>query len=105
MRDPWFSSCKLTTLFAVDLFEVCVLIGACFIVNYVTADSKTNWAEGVAMVSFYIMIVGTLRFAMQFLPLIFVQALCSWFYTGQTEVNFMSSCESVAAAIASGGET
>lgn len=55
------------------------------------------------MVSFYFMIVGTLRFAMQFLPLIFVQALCSWFYTGQTEVNFMSQCGSVAAAIANAG--
>lgn len=52
------------------------------------------------MVSFYIMIVGTLRFPMQFLPLIFVQALCSWFYTGQTEVNLMSQCGTVAAAIA-----
>jgi len=27
-----------------DQFEVAVLIGACFLVNYVTADSKTNWA-------------------------------------------------------------
>jgi hypothetical protein len=35
-----------------------VLIGACFIVNYVTADSKTNWAEGATMVSFYVMIVS-----------------------------------------------
>lgn len=41
-----------------DSFEVSILLGACFIVNYVTADAKTNWAEGFAMVSFYIMIVG-----------------------------------------------
>lgn len=34
------------------------LIGACFIVNYVTADSKTNWAEGMSMVIFYAMIVS-----------------------------------------------
>lgn len=40
-----------------DLFEVACLIGATFIVNYVTADSKTNWAEGMAMVIFYVMIV------------------------------------------------
>ena len=26
--------------------------------NYVTADAKTNWAEGFAMVSFYVMIVS-----------------------------------------------
>lgn len=42
----------------VDIFEVAVLIGAMFLVNYVTADSKTNWLEGWAMVSFYLMIVG-----------------------------------------------
>jgi Ca2+:H+ antiporter len=45
----------------VDLFEVTVLVGACFLVNYVTADSKTNWAEGMAMVVFYLMIVSFLR--------------------------------------------
>jgi len=53
-----------------DLFEVALLIGACFIVNYVTADSKTNYVEGYAMVAFYVMI-----------------ALCTWFYDGQTELN------------------
>ena len=41
-----------------DLFEVAALIGACFIVNYVTADSKTNWAEGMSMIIFYAMIVS-----------------------------------------------
>ena len=41
-----------------DLFEVAVIIGSCFIVNYVTADSKTNWAEGVSMISFYVIIVS-----------------------------------------------
>ena len=30
-----------------DLFEVSVLLGACFLVNYVTADKKTNWIEGI----------------------------------------------------------
>jgi len=42
----------------IDLFEVVILLGSCFLVNYVTADAKTNWAEGVAMVVFYIMIVS-----------------------------------------------
>jgi Ca2+/H+ antiporter len=28
------------------MFEVAVLLGACFLVNYVTADKKTNWIEG-----------------------------------------------------------
>ena len=41
-----------------DLFEVAVLIGSCFLVNYVTADAKTNWVEGIIMMSFYLMIVS-----------------------------------------------
>jgi hypothetical protein len=41
-----------------DIYEVAVIIGSCFIVNYVTADSKTNWAEGVSMIAFYLMIVS-----------------------------------------------
>lgn len=52
----WFCS------FFLDLFEVAVLIGACFIVNYVTADAKTNYAEGFAMVAFYVMIVSCMFF-------------------------------------------
>jgi membrane protein YdbS with pleckstrin-like domain len=42
----------------IDLFEVAILLGSCFLINYVTADSKTNWAEGVALVVLYIMIVS-----------------------------------------------
>jgi Ca2+:H+ antiporter len=42
---------------SLDFFEVAIVIGACFIVNYVTADAKTSWAEGATMVSFYVMIV------------------------------------------------
>jgi Ca2+:H+ antiporter len=41
-----------------DIYQVVILVGACFLVNYVTADSKTNWAEGMAMLTFYIMIVS-----------------------------------------------
>ncbi|KAK7060208.1 hypothetical protein VNI00_000973 [Paramarasmius palmivorus] len=51
----WWTNKPLSLLF--DLYEVAVLIGSCFLVNYVTADAKTNWAEGFAMVAFYIMIV------------------------------------------------
>jgi len=40
-----------------DFFEVALLLGACFLVNYVTADAKTNWVEGMVMVAFYVMIV------------------------------------------------
>ena len=39
------------------MYEVAILIGACFLVNYVTADAKTNWAEGYIMITFYIIIV------------------------------------------------
>jgi Ca2+/Na+ antiporter len=46
--------------FSSDFFEIAILLGACFIVNYVTADAKTNWIEGYAMVSFYVMIVSNI---------------------------------------------
>ena len=42
----------------VDLYEVAITLGAIFLVNYVTADSKTNFAEGFILVSFYFMIVS-----------------------------------------------
>lgn len=35
----------MSSPFTLDLFEVALLIGSCFLVNYVTADNKTNWAE------------------------------------------------------------
>ncbi|TEB32671.1 hypothetical protein FA13DRAFT_1627901 [Coprinellus micaceus] len=83
----WWTGRPMTLLF--DFFEVAVLIGACFIVNYVTADSKTNWAEGATMVSFYVMI-----------------AVCAWYYPGQTENRIMSTCPQTVAealeALASG---
>lgn len=41
-----------------DFFEVALLLGACFLVNFVTADSKTNWAEGFILLSFYAMMVS-----------------------------------------------
>ena len=54
----WFSHKPMSLLF--DMFEIVLLLGACFLVNYVTADAKTNWAEGVMMVTFYFMIVSAL---------------------------------------------
>jgi len=77
----WWTNKPMSLLF--DFFEIAVLLGACFIVNYVTADAKTNWAEGFAMVAFYAMI-----------------ALCAWFYTGQPEIRFLLACESVQDALA-----
>ena len=47
--------CALTCI--PDYFEVALLLGSCFLVNYITADAKTNWVEGLIMLSFYVMIV------------------------------------------------
>jgi Ca2+:H+ antiporter len=52
----WWTERPLTLLF--DFFHVALLLSASFLVNYVTADAKTNWAEGVTMVAFYIIIVS-----------------------------------------------
>ncbi|KAI5122407.1 hypothetical protein M0805_002957 [Coniferiporia weirii] len=71
----WWTGRPLMLLF--DLYEVAILLGACFLVNYVTADSKTNWAEGYIMITFYMMI-----------------ALCTWFYGGQEAIQTMlASCK------------
>lgn len=45
-----------------DYYELAILLGACFLVNYVTADAKTNWVEGLILLAFYVMIVCFLSF-------------------------------------------
>jgi len=81
----WWTGKPMSLLF--DLFDVSVLLGACFLVNYVTADKKTNWIEGLIMISFYTMIV-----------------LTAWYYPGQAEVDDMNAClESVVQFISEGG--
>ena len=45
-------------LLVLDYFEVGLLLGACFLVNYVTVDAKTNVSEGLTMIAFYAMIVS-----------------------------------------------
>ncbi len=95
----WWTNKPLSLLF--DIFEVALTIAACFVVNYVTADSKTNWAEGISMVSFYAMIVR--RRALPEPCLMKWQACVSWFYTGQISVRKMLNCPgTVAEAIAAG---
>ena len=54
-RSGSLEECALTCI--PDYFEVALLLGSCFLVNYITADAKTNWVEGLIMVSFYVMIV------------------------------------------------
>lgn len=55
--DVQYSLRRSNFLVPIQTYQV-VIVGACFLVNYVTAGSKTNWAEGMAMVTFYIMIVS-----------------------------------------------
>ncbi|KAI0085228.1 hypothetical protein BDY19DRAFT_996943 [Irpex rosettiformis] len=84
----WWIGKPMHLLF--DYYELAIILGSCFLVNYVTADSKTNWVEGLIMVCFYVMI-----------------AVCAWFYVGQPELEAMLSCPgSVAQALSgeSGGE-
>ncbi|KAF9224306.1 hypothetical protein BS17DRAFT_779615 [Gyrodon lividus] len=69
----WWMDKPFNLLF--DFFEVAMLLGACFLVNYVTADAKTNWAEGFVLLAFYAMI-----------------ALCTWFYTGETTTSELLLC-------------
>ncbi|KAK7470975.1 hypothetical protein VKT23_002389 [Stygiomarasmius scandens] len=78
----WWTERPMSLLF--DFYEVAVLLGSCFLVNYVTADAKTNWAEGYMMVSFYLMI-----------------ALTSWFYGGQGEIEEL--LQAAKCAFAEGG--
>ncbi|EIW52997.1 uncharacterized protein TRAVEDRAFT_135009 [Trametes versicolor FP-101664 SS1] len=42
----------------IRLIRGCVLLGSCFLVNYVTSNGKTNFAEGVTSITFYAMIVS-----------------------------------------------
>ncbi|KAH8980639.1 hypothetical protein EDB86DRAFT_514807 [Lactarius hatsudake] len=79
----WWINKPMSMLF--DLFEVVLLVGACFLVNYVTADAKTNWAEGSILIAFYFMI-----------------GLSAWYYTGQNEVRIMNACTSVVTALLEG---
>ena len=46
-----------TTWLGADYFEIGMLLGACFLVNWVTSDAKTNMSEGLTMITFYAMIV------------------------------------------------
>jgi Ca2+:H+ antiporter len=79
----WATGKPMSLLF--DLFEVALLLGAAFLVNYVTAGAKTNWGEGASLVAFYSMI-----------------ALTAFFYSGQPEIRDFLSCTSVASAISNG---
>jgi Ca2+:H+ antiporter len=74
----WWTDKPMMMLF--DLYEVTLLLGACFLVNTVTADAKTNWVEGVTLVGLYVLI-----------------ATASWWYPGQESARMMLNCGSVLA--------
>jgi len=76
-----------------DFFEITILVCACFIVNYVTADSKTNWAEGLAMVAFYIIIVSRSKISVHFVSHDFLKAVCAWHYPGQQSIEIMLTAD------------
>lgn len=69
----WWTDKPLPLLF--DVFEVVILIASCFVVNYITADAKTNWAEGFTMICLY-----------------FCIALVAWFYPGQSFFGAFFGC-------------
>ncbi|KAI0314564.1 hypothetical protein OF83DRAFT_437581 [Amylostereum chailletii] len=80
----WWTGRPISLLF--DKFEVTILLASIFLVNYVTADAKTNWAEGFSMIAFYS-----------------VLGLCAWFYTGQRQIRDLSTCGTVVASSTIGG--
>jgi hypothetical protein len=77
-----------------DVFEVVMLVGACFLINYITADSKTNWAEGYTLISFYLIIVSApcIEASPNDQQLKTFQALVAWFYDGQEAIHEMVKC-------------
>ncbi|KAI0776939.1 hypothetical protein BD413DRAFT_468225 [Trametes elegans] len=81
----WWTGKPVHLLF--DYFEVALLLGSCFLVNYVTSDGKTNFVEGFTLILFYGMV-----------------ALAAWFYPGQPQVALMLNCPgSVAEVVAQSG--
>ncbi|TFK86140.1 hypothetical protein K466DRAFT_163357 [Polyporus arcularius HHB13444] len=85
----WWTTKPMHLLF--DYFEVALLLGTCLLVNYITADARTNWVEGLIMIAFYVMI-----------------AVTAWFYPGESEEHFKLTLQcpgSVTDAVARGGET
>lgn len=88
-----------------DHFEVVVLVGACFLVNSVTQDGRTNWSEGMIMIGFYIIIVRISSFWMPLLKRMLtysvIQALAAWYYPGEAEAHFLLQCQSIAGLLES----
>lgn len=72
----WAANTPLSLMF--DHFEIVIVVGSSFLVNSVTQDGRTNWAEGLIMVGFYTII-----------------AVAAWFYPGDAEAHFIAYCGSI----------
>jgi len=72
----WIHGKPLSLLF--DTFEVVLVIVAGFLLNRVTLNSETNWAEGVLLVVFYGMVVAT-----------------AWFYPDRRDFQELLSCNTL----------
>ncbi|KAH7099620.1 hypothetical protein BKA62DRAFT_709542 [Auriculariales sp. MPI-PUGE-AT-0066] len=79
----WLAGKPFTLLF--DVLEIVMLVAAVFIVNYVTADAKTNWVEGCVLVAFYVII-----------------AISAFYYPGQPEARIFNDKQTIAEALVMG---
>ena len=88
----WIHGKPLSLLF--DTFEVVLVIVAGFLLNRVTLNSETNWAEGVLLVVFYGMVVRTLsRHSYQLL--IVNKVATAWFYPDRRDLRELLSCNTL----------
>ncbi|KAG9018880.1 hypothetical protein FRB90_008645 [Tulasnella sp. 427] len=69
----WVMGKPFSLLF--DIFELACIFGGCFLVNYITQDAKTNWAEGLVMIMTYVVI-----------------AMVAWYYPSQGSHSEMMAC-------------
>ncbi|KAH8810234.1 hypothetical protein DL96DRAFT_1628055 [Flagelloscypha sp. PMI_526] len=77
----WWAGKPMSLYF--DTFEVVAMLGACFVITQVTSDSKANWAKGYALFGFYVII-----------------GLFAYQYPGETRLELLDVCGSVAEALA-----
>jgi len=69
----WILGKPLTLLF--DPYESVVLFLTVIIVNYVVQDGKSNWLEGLILMSLYVIL-----------------ALTFWFYPGSEPLSILPAC-------------
>ncbi|KAG8953960.1 hypothetical protein FRC04_000944 [Tulasnella sp. 424] len=82
----WILGKPFSLLF--DIFELACIFGGCFLVNYITQDAKTNWAEGLVMIMTYVVI-----------------AMVAWYYPSQRSHSKMMACTTTVLGALMGEET